>query len=523
MKKATVLITIILATLAGFTSCKKYGKTDNVTNSDVPKGQPALDSIFVASFFSKHPKVKEYEPEVRALYRKHQYHFIWYDSKGINELADLLNSKINTLDEEGVETTIPYKKEMDAIFDVEASSKPDAETELFLSSLYFFYADKVFHGLDVKKRQELGWYLPRKRLSYVTYLDSLIANPNLINKDEKNLGQYYRLKAELLRYREIEKRNSWENISEDPKRKIIKVGDSSSTVTQVRSRLAALGHIKTDSGSSVYDNKMALGVLNYRKSVGLPDNTLISSKLLASLNLPLDHWIKTITVNMERCRWIPNDITKSKEYIAINIPSYQLHYFKDAKLALQSNVVVGKIMNQTVIFSGMMKFIVFSPYWNVPKSIIKKEIAPEMKKNKNYLEEHNMEWNGGQIRQKPGPENSLGLVKFLFPNSNNIYLHDSPAKSLFDQSSRAFSHGCIRVAKPAELANMILKDDKLWTPEKIDSVMHQTKESWYTLKHKIPVYIGYFTAWVDDAGVLHFYDDVYKRDDRLAELIFENK
>jgi murein L,D-transpeptidase YcbB/YkuD len=184
-------------------------------------------------------------------------------------------------------------------------------------------------------------------------------------------------------------------------------------------------------------------------------------------------------------------------------------------------VVVGKAMNQTVVFSGMMQYIVFSPYWNVPKSIIKKELAPAMAKNKNYLEQHNMEWNGGTIRQKPGPKNSLGLVKFLFPNSNSIYLHDTPSKSLFNEEKRAFSHGCIRVAKPVELANLILQDDSNWTPEKIAAAMNSGTEKWYTLKHKIPVYIGYFTAWVDRAGVVHFYDDVYGRDERLAALIFE--
>jgi murein L,D-transpeptidase YcbB/YkuD len=239
------------------------------------------------------------------------------------------------------------------------------------------------------------------------------------------------------------------------------------------------------------------------------------------MNVSLADRIKTIMVNMERCRWIPSDITKGKEYIVINIPSYQLTYFKSGKPALRSNVVVGKIMNQTVVFSGMMKFIVFSPYWNVPKSILEKEIKPAIEKNENYLEQHHMEWNNGQVRQKPGPKNSLGLVKFLFPNSNNIYLHDSPSKSLFDRSSRAFSHGCIRVAKPAELAKMILEDDKNWTPEKIDKAMQAGEESWHTLKNKIPVYIGYFTAWVDDEDVIHFYEDVYNRDGRLGELIFK--
>ena len=178
-------------------------------------------------------------------------------------------------------------------------------------------------------------------------------------------------------------------------------------------------------------------------------------------------------------------------------------------------------MHKTVIFSAPMKYIVFRPYWNVPASILKKEILPAIEKNPNYLAEHDMEWKDDYVRQKPGPENSLGLVKFLFPNSNAIYLHDTPSKSLFGKEDRAFSHGCIRVAKPKELAAMIMKNDKKWNPEKIETAMNGGEEYWYTLKNKIPVYIGYFTAWVSDDGVVHFYEDIYKRDETLATLLFD--
>lgn len=132
-----------------------------------------------------------------------------------------------------------------------------------------------------------------------------------------------------------------------------------------------------------------------------------------------------------------------------------------------------------------------------------------------------MEWKGNNIRQKPGPNNSLGLVKFLFPNSNNIYLHDTPAKSLFSQEKRAFSHGCIRVEKPKELAKLILEGNPNWTPEKIDAAMSGGKEKWHTLKNQIPVYIGYFTAWVDDEGTINFHKDIYERDNALAMLLLE--
>jgi murein L,D-transpeptidase YcbB/YkuD len=187
---------------------------------------------------------------------------------------------------------------------------------------------------------------------------------------------------------------------------------------------------------------------------------------------------------------------------------------------LSCNVVVGKATNKTVIFRGDMKYVVFSPYWNVPPSIINKEILPAMKRNPNYLAKHNMEYNGGKIRQKPGPNNSLGLVKFLFPNSFNIYLHDTPSKSLFKEDKRAFSHGCIRVSEPFELARYLLRHDPSWTPEKINGAMNSGKEQYVTLKNTVPVYLVYFTAFVDAQGKLNFRDDIYNRDQELKEMLF---
>jgi murein L,D-transpeptidase YcbB/YkuD len=482
-----------------------------------------FDSTQIVPFFNKYPKLKNFQSDVIALYKKHKYHYIWYDSKGINEVADLLYSKINNLESEGIQTTVPYKEQLDEFFqNVAENQKPSIETELLISSLYFFYADKVYHGVDAKKSTELGWYLPRKKQSYVNYLDSLLIKPSLINKNEKEvLGQYYRLKEVLQHYREIEKKEGWNTIDLDPRFKSFKPGDSSNTIAQIRQHLFITGDMISDSKSALYDESLKEGVLKFKKRNAYTPDAIITKKHIVNMNVPVAERIKTIMVNMERCRWISSDISKAKEFIVINIPSYQLTYFKDGKPELLSKVVVGKDMNKTVVFSAVMKYIVFSPYWNVPRSIIKKELEPAMAKNKNYLAEHDMEWNGGEIRQKPGPKNSLGLIKFLFPNSNSIYLHDTPSKNLFNEEKRAFSHGCIRIAKPKELANLILKDDKNWTPEKIDAAMNKGQESWYTLKNKIPVYIGYFTAWVDNEGVIHFYDDVYSRDDSLASLIFE--
>lgn len=480
----------------------------------------SFDSIQVETFYAKYPKLAEYKKQVLSLYRKNDYDYIWYDKKGRKETADVILNKINNLSEDGVITKVPYKEMLDDLFQKD-SAKPDINIELFLSNYYFYYANKVLLGIDAKKSQELEWYLPRKKRSYVSYLDSLLVDPKLIDQKEQHIEQYYKLKAVLKRYRAIEQKGGWDSIVVPPKFISVKPGDSSVVVSKIRRRLFLTGDIALDSGSNLYEPELQHAVLKYKKRNGFVLSRTILQKHIDEMNVPVSNRIRTIIVNMERCRWISTDLTKAKEFIAVNIPSYQLTYYKKGEVVLRSNVVVGNMLNKTVIFSGMMSFIVFSPYWNVPKSIVDKEIIPGIEKDENYLEAHNMERYGENIRQKPGKDNSLGLIKFLFPNNNNIYLHDTPAKDLFTAEKRAFSHGCIRVEKTKELANLILEDDPTWTPEKIDEAMNKGEESWYTLKNKIPVYIAYFTAWVDDDGNINFYKDIYERDDRLATMLVE--
>ena len=325
----------------------------------------------------------------------------------------------------------------------------------------------------------------------------------------------------MQKYRDLEQKGGWDSIAVPSDFKSIKPGDSSTVVAKIRTRLFQTGDIAEDSGRQLYGFALQQAVLKYKKRNGFTSDKTILPKHINEMNVPISERIKTIIVNMERCRWVATDLGKAKEFIVVNIPSYRLNYFKEGKVALTSKVVVGTTMNKTVIFSGMMSYIVFSPYWNVTPHIIKTEILPAIKKDKNYLANHNMEWNNGNVRQKPGPRNSLGLVKFLFPNSNNIYLHDTPSKSLFTSEKRAFSHGCIRVEKPTELANLILESDPYWTPERIEKAMHKKKETWCTLKEKIPVYIGYFTAFVDDEGDINFYKDIYEKDAQLAAMLVE--
>ncbi len=489
---------------------------------NLDKPDPALkpfDSTLVAPFFKKYPELEVYKNDLLSAYRNHQFNYLWHDSKGRKETAEVLYNRINSISEEGILQKVPYKDSFDTM--LHESSDTNLTVELFLTSYYFFYTDKVLAGIDQNKREEMGWFLKRESTSYVSYLDTLLANPGLVNKETQLNKQYYLLKNALEQYQEIAKDGGWDTIHLPEKFKSLKLKDSSVIIQQVRKRLLISGDLKEDSGSPFFDENLSIGIAKFQNRHGFVVDKTIGKKTIAAMNVAVGDRIKTIVINMERCRWISPNISKDKEYIVVNIPAYQLIYIKNDSVALKSDVVVGTTMHQTVIFSGKMKYIVFSPYWNIPQSIIKNEVLPGIQKNNNYLANHNMEWNNGQVRQKPGIRNSLGLVKFLFPNSNNIYLHDTPSKSLFQREARAFSHGCIRVAKPTELAETILANDSNWTPTKINEAMNSGAEKWYSLKNEIPVYIGYFTAWMGRDGEVNFYEDVYKRDVQLASLLTE--
>lgn len=534
MKKITLFFATLLLTfsLSSFYSSKKINspieasttlKAYKKTNSS--EIILSINNTTIATFFKNYPKFNIYQSDVNQLYKTRNYKMIWYDNNELIEFAHLLYQKVNMLEKEGVKSTVPYRDQIDFIFNETEANKPSqADTELLLTSLYVFYTNKVYEGLDAKKVQDLGWFLPKKSISYDKLLDSLLVDPKLLDKDKIDLfSQYYKLRDVLDKYRQIQKTNDWDPITMDPSFQELKPLDSSKTIGQIRHRLVVLGDLKNDSKRNVYDQELMDAVLNYKRKYGLTLNYKITSEQIDQMNEPIEDRIRTIMLNMERCRWIPAELEKGKEYVMVNIPSYRLVYVKNGAYELVSDVFVGSRLNKTVIFSSKMDRIVFSPYWTVPQSIVKNELKSAIASDKNYLKDHNMEWYNGTIRQKPGPNNSLGLVKFLFPNPNDIYMHDTPAKSLFLAQDRAFSHGCINVQKAKDLAVAILKDYPDWPIDRINKAMSGEKETVCMLKSKIPVYIGYFTAWVNDAGEISFYNDVYDRDSRLSSLLFPDK
>lgn len=482
-----------------------------------------IDSNRIEAFLQQKPEFAPFASDFRNFYQQVDHQYVWYDQNGLIEFVGVLQSRIQNTAGDGLSLKIPYQPLLDSLLQLNMQEgkvrAPSVELELLLTAQYFYYAQHLLQGAKISQAESLQWYLPRKKLSYPDLLSALLSEKNIAAVEAAAvIQQYSALKEGLVAYRKIEEQGA--DVEVPDYKKSLRPGDSAASVAMIKQRLVQLGDAVAYDSSSVYTQDWIDAVNRFKQRHGLHPDSVLSKDMVQQLQVPVADRIRQIMVNLERQRWIPVD-ANTDELILVNIPEYRLHYFQGGKHLWHCNVVVGAVMNKTVVFSGDMQYVVFSPYWNVPQSIINKEIKPGMARNKNYLARHNMEWNGGRVRQKPGPKNSLGLVKFLFPNSNNIYLHDTPSKSLFNRQDRAFSHGCIRVSEPRELAIRVLAQDSTWTPEKIDAAMHAGKEKYVTLKKKIPVFIGYFTAFIGVDGLLNFRKDIYNKDKALLDLLME--
>lgn len=489
----------------------------------ISQNEMNFDSTALKDFFIHFPNFKSYEQKIRMFYAKRNYTYAWFDKKGIIEQAGNLHNKIDNITEEGLPDKRLYAdtfhRMMEDVVNIKNHEKENLTLELMLTAQYFFYAETVWAGLGSKGMQAVDWNLPQKKISYVAMLDSLLEIPSSrFMKSEPVFRQYALLKSFLKKFRAIELNGGWPIIK--PDKKMYRKGDTSKVLITVRKRLLLSGDLDTDNQLPFFDVTLETAVKKFQQRYGLKEDGILNAILIKEMNYPVEKRIEQIIVNMERCRWLP--IALKKDYFVVNIPEYRFHAFENDTLVWSMNVVVGTALHKTAIFSGMMNSVVFCPYWNIPPGIMQKEILPAMRRNKNYLSKNHMEWNGNTIRQTPGPWNALGKVKFLFPNSHNIYLHDTPSKLLFNQDQRAFSHGCIRVAEPKRLAVYVLRHQPEWTEEKIDSSMNASTEQVVKIKKPIPVFIAYLTSWVDADGRINFRNDIYNKDSRLAKMIFEN-
>ena len=501
-----------------------------------------LDEAAMNDYFKAFPESDTIQKEVYKFYKNREYQFAWFNKRGMTAAVPIFYNKIQNYSADFNNKSL-IDSQLDSLISLTNSDKVPSlvrenrktELELLLTTTFFKYSKKVYGGIS-KNPHELDWYIPRKKKNFQSLLDSLV----VLDKGEKvsePVNPYYtKLRAKLRAYRIIAKKGGFPKVI--TAKKLLSISETDSCLLAVKQHLFLTTDLKNNDKTIIYTKELSKAVASFQHRMGLEESGKLNTQTITELNKPVDFRIKQMIINLERLRWMP--VAMENEYLIANIPEYKLHVFENNEIVWTTNVVVGKDVKQTTIFKGNISRIVLNPYWNIPNSIIMNEIIPNIKKDPNYLESHNMEVLSGDkvveasninwdkykkavpytIRQKPGKDNSLGRMKFLFPNNFNIYLHDTPSKGLFNESERAFSHGCIRVENPNKLLLHFIRNNKSWNQQKIDSILETDKEFGILIKPTIPVYIVYFTAWVDSNGRLNFRDDIYDLDHQLANEIF---
>lgn len=510
---------------------KKVSKRDVSINASNAYSTLFLDSTDMEKFITENHVSDSVARRMRSFYNTRNYQFAWFSGDGLTEQALgfwNLHEYSTTYENDTTLKDKELQKRMDNLIAEEDLSVNKAtpsilKTELKLTQHFILYMLNNYEKGFVK-RKEMERFVPYKKKEIMYLADSLLNKKHKDNKYFEDVNEpYKKLKTQLEKYYAIAKNGGWPQITTT--KKTLKPGLSDPVIALIKKRLQISGDMPAGDTSQVFDDTLSAAVKNFQVRMGYSPDGVINSRLISDMNVPALKRVEQILMNMGRMRWMPTE--PSGKLIVVNIPEFVLHMYDGTNKVFDMNVVVGKEGHNTMMFNGDLNQIVFSPYWNVPPSIVKNEILPKMEANPNYLAAQNMEQVGEEgglpkIRQLPGPGNSLGKVKFLFPNSFNIYFHDTPAKSLFDKDQRAYSHGCIRLANPEKMADYLLKDNPEWTPERIRAAMNSGTEKYVKLKNPVPVVITYYTAWVDDNGRLNFRDDIYDHDKKLSKKMFSN-
>ena len=348
---------------------------------------------------------------------------------------------------------------------------------------------------------------------------------------------YADLKAALQRYRDIENRGGWPLLPENLLPQAVDVGDH---IALLRQRLSVSGDLdlQENQGENRYDELLGEAVLRFQARHGLPPTGLIDEQTFSDLNVPAAVRTRQIELNLERWRWIPHEL--GARYLLVNAADYRLTVVENGQPRWDMRVVVGRDYRSTPVFSADLQYLEINPYWNVPQKIAVEDILPKVKQNPEYLIRKHFKvfenWRAGaneidpltvdwskvtkrnfhfKLRKEPGPTNDLGRIKFMLPNRFAVYLHDTPNRKLFARNYRSYSSGCIRLEKPLELAEYLLKDDPKWTYQNILRSIDSKENRIVRLKKAVPVHLLYWTAWVDPEGLVNFRKDIYKRDPRL--------
>ena len=488
-----------------------------------------LDSNAVEKFIVEKKIPDSISRRIRSFYNSRNFQFAWFCSDGFTEQGRgfwNLHNNYTSSSEDTTPDNKGLKKKMDNLI-TEDTISPSAKDKTFINTEIQLTSQFIRHTLsaykdDYVKRKEMERFVPATKQDGIYYADSLLKKKHKDDKYYEDVNPSYGLlKDQLAVYYEIQKKGGWPLIT--VKKKNLKKGMGVPEIALIKKRLQLTGDMPQADTSQVFTDTLEQGVKKFQHRHGLRTDGIVTETTLKEMNVPAAHRIQQLLINMDRMRWLP--VQPEGDLLLVNIPAFTLHALEGNKKIFDMNVVVGKDGHDTRIFTGNLNQVVFSPYWNVPPSIVQKEIVPAIQKDPGYLESHNMEMTGEnnglpEIRQKPGGDNALGKVKFLFPNSFNIYFHDTPSKSLFASNRRAFSHGCIRLSDPERMANYLLRNNTEWDAAKINEAMNSGEEKFVKLKKPVPVLITYYTAWVDEEGQLNFREDIYGHDAQLTKKMF---
>ncbi|MBK8537175.1 MAG: L,D-transpeptidase family protein [Candidatus Competibacteraceae bacterium] len=491
------------------------------------------------------------EPTIQ-FYVQRDYQAGWLNADGRPSPAvDALLKAIGEADQEGLHSADYYPAELRKrlkILQQDGSATGDsalAEFDLLLTDTYLTYGSHLLAGRFSPRKIDPEWAIkPRTRDLAVVLQEAL--GSNTVGESLRALKPqgkgYVRLREVLHHYREVAAKGGWPTVAAGPN---LALGSQGQRVQDLRIRLQSSsdlsGSASGKNASALFDKPVAEAVRRFQKRHGLVESGVVNTATLTALNVPVSERIRQVELNLERWRWLPDDF--GARYILVNIPSFKMNVFEDGKAVIESNVVVGRQERQTPTFTANMAYLVLSPKWNVPQSIAVKDKLPQLKRSPYALARQNIrvfnragqEINPGtvnwqavsansfnyQLRQDAGPRNALGGIKFMFPNPYNVYLHDTPSRELFSRNQRTFSSGCIRISNPVELAEYLLKFDPKWTRDTIKTASTSGKQRVVNLQQAMPVYLLYWTAWVDENGLAHFRDDIYQRDKPMLRALYE--
>ncbi len=504
------------------------------------------------------PNFPDYRQDLREFYQPVNYTFAWTRNSDPTSQARAIIHLLQNADDKGLRIEDYDSHLWDArvaslLLPTQRPTPNDlAHFDLALTVSTMRYISALRTGRINPQHLRLGLNIEKKRYRLAEFIRSqLVEAPDVnpvMEQVEPSYPAYRRTRIALLHYLALARQGDGDPLP--PFKKPVKPGDTYIAARQVTQLLQRLGDMQPSVSSpnarppeaDVYAGAVVEGVRHFQQRHGLPATGTIDRPTFIQLNMPISRRLFQLQLALERMRWLPADLPG--RLIMVNIPEFQLRAFDDYRTSLTMKVIVGKAFpeRQTPIFQDEMEFVIFHPYWNVPSSITHKEVIPAIRKNPGYLEKHHFEVidrGGGvvnaslggdallarlrsgdvEIRQKPGPGNSLGSIKFVFPNNYDVYLHGTPEQALFSRASRAFSHGCIRVEDPATLAGWVLHDNPAWTKDRIQETINAPGQVRVNLAKPIPVLVLYSTAVVEETGEVRFVADIYGQDAKLERAL----